>query len=121
MDAGIYGAPSMRLFLPNKVKPLALQTLDSILNVEMVKDKTGEEIAKVSLPGWMSLTWLNRGRSGGLQLTLALFHSALDGAFLHQGHHLRRHPCEFETAAAASHICCSVSVCLRSFDGFKRG
>lgn len=40
----------------NKVKLYALvQTLDSILNVEMVKDKTGEELAKVSLPGWMTL------------------------------------------------------------------
>lgn len=121
MDAGIYGAPSIRLFSPNQVKPLALQTLDSILNVEMVKGKTGEEIAKVSLPGWMSLTWLNRGRSGGLRLTLAFCHSALDGVFLHQGHHQRRHPCEFEAAAAASHIYCCVSVCLRSFHGFKCG
>lgn len=79
----------------------------------MVKDKTGKEIAKVSL-AVVELPEV-RWTPGDL----AFFHSALDGVFFHQGHDQRRHPCEFKPAAAASpHLSCFTGVCLRSFGGF---
>lgn len=94
---------------------VVLQSLSSILNMDLISEKTGEEIAEVrSMDSHHFLVSL---LGFFFFLTPFFLLSALDEIFLHQGHSQRRHPSELRPPPTHTTHCTAVQIPSRVSDG----